>query len=114
MDVREVRAVAVLDVANAFFYAHNDERILMLLREKLSEMMLKIDPSMYRKYVTYSKNGVPMLYVCLYKALYGMLRAALLFYKRLRSDLEDRVFVVNPYYPCVANKMVDGAQMTVC
>ena len=22
--------------------------------------------------------------------------------------------MVNPYYPCVANKMVDGAQMTLC
>ena len=43
---------------------------------------------MYRKYVTYSPKGQAMLYVRLSKALYGMLRAALLFYKRLRSDLE--------------------------
>ena len=42
------------------------------------------------------------------------MRDALLFYKRLRSDLEDMGFVVNPHDPCVANKMVDGAQMTVC
>ena len=58
----------------------------MLLRGKLAEMMVRIDPSMHREYVTYSKNGVPILYVRLSKALYGMLRAALLFYKRLRSD----------------------------
>ena len=86
----------------------------MLLRGKLAEMVVRIDPSMYREYVMYSKNGLPMLYLRLSKALYGMLRAALLFYKRLRSDLEDRGFVVNPYDPCVANKMVDGAQITVC
>ena len=49
-----------------------------------------------------------MLYVCLYMALYGMLRAIRLFYKRLGSDLEYRGFVVKPYDPCVANKMVDG------
>ena len=55
-----------------------------------------------------------MLYVCLSKSLYGMLRSALLLYKLLRSDLEDRGFVVNPYYPCVSNKMVDGSQITVC
>ena len=109
VDAREGRAVAVLDVANAFLHAHNDERVLMLLRGKLAEMMVRIDPSMYREYVTYSKNGVPMLYVRLSKALYGMLRAALLFYKRLRSDLEDRGFVVKPYDPFVANNMVDGA-----
>ena len=106
--------MAALDIANSFLHTHNDGRVLILILGKNAEMVVSIDPSMYRKYVTYSKNGVPMLYVCLYKALYGMLRAALLFYKRLRSYLEDRVFVVNPYYPCVANKMVDGAQMTVC
>ena len=43
-----------------------------------------------------------------------MLRVALLFYKRLRSDLENMGFEVNPYDPCVANKMVNGHQMTIC
>ena len=58
--------------------------------------------------MTYSTNGVPILYVRLSKALYGMLRAALLFHKRLQSTLEDMGFEVNPYNPCVANMMVDG------
>ena len=43
-----------------------------------------------------------------------MLRAAFLFYKRLRKDLENMGFEVNPYDPCVANKLVNGAQCTVC
>ena len=86
----------------------------MLLRGKLTKIMVRIDPSMYLEYVTYSKNGVPMLYVCLSKSLYVMLRAAFLFYKRIRKYLEDSGFVVNPYDPCVTIKMVDGAQMTVC
>ena len=55
-----------------------------------------------------------MLYVHLSKALYGMLRAALLFYKRVRSNLMDMGFEVNPYDPYVANKMVNGKQMTIC
>ena len=55
-----------------------------------------------------------MLYVRLPKALYGMLRAALIFYKKLRGDLEDMGFVINPYDPCVVNKEVDRLQMTVC
>ena len=42
-----------------------------------------------------------------------MLRAALLFYKRFRSDLKDMGFEVNPYDPCVANKIVNGKQMTI-
>ena len=89
---REGRAVAVLDIVNAILHAHIDERVLMLLCGKLAEIMVRIDPSLYQEYVMYSNNGVPMLYVCIYKAPYGMLRDALLFYKRLRSYLEDRFF----------------------
>ena len=59
----------------------------------------------------YSKNGVYMLYACLSKALYVVLRDALLVYKLLRSYLDDIGFVVNPYDPCVGNKMVDGVQI---
>ena len=55
-----------------------------------------------------------MMYVRFIKALYGMLRAALLLYKILRSDLENMVFKINPYDPCVVNKMVNGHQMTIC
>ena len=112
--MRKKKNVAVLDIANAFLQADNDETVNMLLRGKVAEMMVRIDPSLHREYVTYSANGVPMLYVRLSKALYGMLRAALLFYKRLRSTLEEMGFEVNPYDPCVANMMVDEGQITVC
>ena len=36
-----------------------------------------------------------------------------LFYKKLLRDLEKEGFEVNPYDPCVANKIVDGKQLTV-
>ena len=96
VDAKEGRAVAVLDIANTFLHAENDERILMLLRGKLVEMMVKIDPSLYRKYVTFLPKGVSMVYVLLSKAFYGMARAALLFYKSLRSDLKNMGFEVKP------------------
>ena len=54
-----------------------------------------------------------MLYVLIEKALYGMLRAALLFYRKLRANMEDVGFEVNPCDPCVANKIVNGSQCTV-
>ena len=86
----------------------------MLLRSRLAEMMVQVDLSMYRKYVTYSSNGQAMMYVRLSKALYGMLRVALLFYKRLRSYLDNMAFDINPYDPCVANKIVSAHQITIC
>ena len=56
IDAKEQRAIAILDIANAFLHAENYEKIIMLLRGILAEMMVQVDPSMYRKYVTYSSN----------------------------------------------------------
>ena len=56
------RAQGIMDVANAFLHAGNDEDVLMLLRGKLAELMVKVDPSVYREYVTTSKKGVPSLW----------------------------------------------------
>ena len=85
----------------------------MLLRGKLAKFLVKADPSIYREYVTTLKNGLPILYVKLTKVLYGTLRAALLFYKKLRGNLEDIAFVINIYAPCVKNRMVNGSHVTV-
>jgi hypothetical protein len=41
-----------------------------------------------------------------------MMKSALLFYRKLVSEREMG-FEVNPYNPCVANKMVNGTQMTI-
>ena len=74
-----------MDITNAFLHTKNDMKIIKLLRGRLAEMIVSVEPYLYRKYVTYSAKGVPMLYGKLSMALYGMLRAALLFYKILRS-----------------------------
>ena len=42
------------------------------------------------------KKGTPVLYVKLQKALYGLMRASLLFYQKLQKELEAYGFVVNP------------------
>jgi len=113
IDGYEEHDVCIMDIPGAFLQAENDEFILMLLRGKLAEMMAKIDPGLYRKYVTMSAKGQPMLYVKLNKALYGLLRSALLFYNKLVGELEDMGFVLNPYDPCVANRDIEGSQQTV-
>jgi hypothetical protein len=43
-----------------------------------------------------------------------MMKSAFLFYCKLVADLRSIGFVLNPYDPCVANKMIDGHQITVC
>ena len=47
------------------------------------------EPKLYRQYVQYdNKKGEAMLYVRMSKALHGMLKSALWFYKKLKVDLE--------------------------
>ena len=113
IDAHEERDVAIVDIPGAFLQADNDEFVLMLLRGKLAEMMVRMNPKIYRKYVMTGNKGQPMLYVKLNKALYGLLKSALLFYKKLVSELTEMGFELNPYDPCVANKIVNGTQMTV-
>ena len=85
----------------------------MVIRGKTAELLVRLNLDLYRPYVWCTKKGVPMLYVQTENALYGMLRAALLFYRKLRADLEDMGFEVKPYDPCVANRIVNGSQCTV-
>ena len=68
---------------------------------------------MYRDYVTTDKKGEKILYVRMSKTLYDLLKSALDFYNKLRSDLEGNSFIIHPYDPCVANKIVNDKQMTV-
>ena len=71
--------------------------------------MVQLDPKLYRKYAIASGKGKLMLYVKLNKALYKILKSALLFYQKLGSELEALGFDLNPYNPCVANHMVNGS-----
>ena len=48
--------------------------------------------------------GKPVLYVELVKALYGTIRAALIFWRKFTKQITEWGFTVNPYDWCVANK----------
>jgi hypothetical protein len=42
-----------------------------------------------------------------------MMKIALLFYRKLIKEIEEMGFENNQYEPCVANKLMEGKQMTV-
>ena len=85
----------------------SDEMVLVVLKDDMAEMIVKITPNIYRKHITTNSKGRPILYVWLQKMLHGLLRSALMFYRKLRSELEVDGFVINPYDPCVTNKMTE-------
>ena len=46
-------------------------------------------------------------------SMYVTLRGVLIYYKKLRKELETYGFVINPYDPCVGNKWVKGSQLKI-
>ena len=67
----------------------------MVLRGELEEMMIHIAPQIYRPYVKMDNKGTPILFVRLKKALYGLLRSRLLFYRKLCGELDAYGFKIN-------------------
>lgn len=112
IDAMEGRDVGTVDIPGAFMHADIDEVVHIKLQGEMAELLAKLDPKLYRKYIQ-MENGKPVLYVQLLKALYRTLRAALLFWKLLTKFLKDKGFVINQYDWCVASKIIDGKQCTV-
>jgi hypothetical protein len=104
--------VATLDIPGARMQAVIDKVVHVRFEGEIAKMLVRMDPKLYQKYVR-DENGKAVLYVELLKALYGTLRASLLFWKLLSSKLILRWFKINPYDWCVANKIIDGKQCTV-
>jgi hypothetical protein len=112
IDEMEERDVTTVDIPGAFMQAAIDEVVHVRFEGEIDEMLLRMGPKLYRKCVR-DENSKAVLYVELLKALYGMLRAVLLFWKLLSSKLILWEFTINPYDWCVANKIIDGKQCTV-
>eukprot|EP00957_Ditylum_brightwellii_P137536 10485234-Ditylum_brightwellii.AAC.1 len=84
----------------------------MKIEGSMAELLVKIDPKMYRKHLR-TEKGKSILYVRLQKALYGTMKAALLFWENLANALHEWGFEINPYDWCVANKEINRSQCTV-
>ncbi len=112
IDTRENREVVTTNIPGLFLHATNDDYVVMQMNRTLSKLMAKTDPKLFRKYLV-DKKGKKVLYLRLQKAQYGMMKSFLLFYQKLVSELKSMGFGVNPYDPCIANKIVDGHQLTL-
>eukprot|EP00978_Attheya_sp_CCMP212_P042400 scaffold257852_cov32-Attheya_sp.AAC.1 len=88
IDAKEGRDVATVDIPGAFMQVDQEDLVQI-------------------------EKGKKVLYVQLKKALYGTLKAALLFWRKLTAKIEEWGFVINPYNWCVAKKMINGKQCTI-
>jgi hypothetical protein len=117
IDAEEDRDVVVIDIPNAFIQTRiEDEKDMAIIKIRgiLVEMLTDIAPDVYKPYVTTDKKGNKQLIVQCLNAIYGTMMASLLYYIKFSKSLLDKGFKFNAYDPCVANKQVNGSQMTIC
>jgi hypothetical protein len=113
IDAKEECDVAIIDLPGASLHVDMDDLVAMVLHGELVELMAAVVPKIYRRCITYGKDQMTILYVMYQMALYGTVKAALLFYHKLASELKEHGFQINRYDPCVATKIVNGKQMMV-
>jgi hypothetical protein len=107
--------VATINIPGAFLNECNDRDTIMLLKGHLAKLMVQVDTHLYCKYIIHDKKNQPLLYVKLTKAIYGLLKSALLLHRKFINDLKSysSLFVINPYNPCIKNATVSNKQITV-
>jgi hypothetical protein len=89
IDAHEQRDIATIDIPGAFLNICNDKETFMLLKGRLTKLMVQVDPNLYQKYIIYDKNNQALLYVKLSKAIYKLLKSAILFYKKFVANLQN-------------------------
>jgi Reverse transcriptase (RNA-dependent DNA polymerase) len=81
IDAKENRDMATVDIPGAFMQVDMDEIVHMRLEGTMADLVVKLSPKIFEKEIN-------VLYVQLKKALYGTLRAALLFWRKLTEVLQ--------------------------
>jgi len=116
VNAEEGRDVATINIPNAFIQTRvKDEKdqCVIELQGVLVDILEDIAPGVYTEYVCVQKNGVKCLIVQCLNAIYGAMIASLLFYWKFTKSITLIGFEVNPYDPCVANRIVNGKQQTI-
>jgi adenosyl cobinamide kinase/adenosyl cobinamide phosphate guanylyltransferase len=81
------RDVCVVDIPRAFVQKPNEKvnqehpPDLTKVKERLVDMLLQIDQQLYTLFVT-EENGMPVVYLEISMALYGMIKSPHLFYRK--------------------------------
>jgi hypothetical protein len=107
----------VVNITNTFVQTrveNEKDMDFINIRGVLVDILVDIAPDVYKSYVSRDKKGMKQLLVQFQNALYGTMAASLLYYRKFVKSLTDIGFIINHYDPCVANKIIEGKQMTIC
>ena len=71
--------------------------------ENLYKLMTMTDLDIHHKNITINNKGETFLYVKALNAIYGIMKAVVLFYKKFVVDKTTIGFKINPHDRCVTN-----------
>jgi hypothetical protein len=117
VDTQENRDVAIVDIPNAFIQTvveDDKDKVIMRIRGHMADILVKVAPKVYGPYLSTGKQGRKQLLVECLNAIYGMMVASLLYYRKFTRSLKNQEYTMNPYDPCVWNKIVEKKQITIC
>jgi hypothetical protein len=112
VDAYEGRTVGVYDLPGAFLHAHQTDITYVKMTDEGATLLIEVSPTTYKDYLILEgdKNTI---YLMLKRALYGCIKSALLFWENLSGKLIMRGYELNGYDRCVANKIINNAQITI-
>ena len=114
-DAIERRHVATVDVPGAFLQTDqpDDDEVNICFEGPMVDILLQIDPELYKDKIQIVRKGKKILYARAKKAIYGTVRAAYLFWLKLSTSLKSWGFTPNPYDQCTVNKTFGKHQCTI-
>ncbi len=92
----------------------DEDKVVMRIRGHMVDVLVKIASRVYGPYVSTNKQGRKQLLVKCLNAIYGTMVASPLYYPKFTRSLKNQGYVMNPYDPCVWNKMIEKKQITIC
>ncbi len=109
--------MAIVDIPNAFIQTvveDDNDKVIMRVRGYMVDVLVKVAPKVYGPYVSIDKHGRKQLLVECLNAIYGTMVVSLLYYRKFTRSLRNQGYTMNPYDPCVWNKLIKGKQITIC
>ena len=85
IDAVEKRSIATCDIVGAYLNAEMVDKVYIVIRQKMMDMLLAVNGKKYRAFVHITVKGDRLLYVLSGKVLYGCLKSARLFWEHLKN-----------------------------
>ena len=96
VDTKEHRHVATCGIDGAFLRMLMNKRTRVILTEKMVDLTVESNPTRYKDYVTFDRNGQKVLWLEVKKALHGRMESARLLWDDItRYLVEEMKFIVN-------------------